>query len=98
MAKIKIDERVLEDYQKTATQWEKTLLDLPLRAAMDVLKYMYGLTGIRGKKMFGEVSADSQLAPFHKTRKQDADVNIKYREIETFLGNVIESLLSPDRA
>lgn len=98
MAKIKISDDVLEDYKKTAIKWEPTLLDLPIRAAMDVLKYMHGITGLRGKKRFGEINADSQFAPFSKTRKQNADVNIKYREIETFLGNVIDEFSPVDYA
>ena len=98
MAKIKISDDVLDDYKKTAIKWEQTLLDLPIRAAMDVRKYMHGITGLRGKKRFGEISADSQFAPFSKTRKQNADVNIKYREIETFLGNVIDEFSPVDYA
>ena len=46
MAQIKIDASVLEDYQKTAVKWQPTLLDLPIRAAMDVLKFMHGITGL----------------------------------------------------
>lgn len=98
MAKIKISDDVLEDYKKTAIKWEPTLLDLPIRAAMDVLKYMHGITGLRGKQRFGEITADSQFAPFSKTRKQNADVKIKYREIETFLGNVIDEFSPVDYA
>lgn len=98
MAKIKIDAAVLEDYQKTAVKWQPTLLDLPIRAAMDVLKFMHGITGLRGKMKLGEISADSQFAPFKKTRKSDADVNISYREIETFLGNVVEEFAPVDYA
>lgn len=98
MAKIKISDDVFEDYKKTAIKWEPTLLDLPIRAAMDVLQYMHGITGLRGKQRFGEISADSQFAPFSKTRKQNADVKIKYREIETFLGNVIDEFSPVDYA
>ena len=98
MAQIKIDASVLEDYQKTAVKWQPTLLDLPIRAAMDVLKFMHGITGLRGKMKLGEISADSQFAPFKKTRKSDADVNISYREIETFLGNVVEEFAPVDYA
>lgn len=98
MAQIKIDASVLEDYQKTAVKWLPTLLDLPIRVAMDVLKFMHGITGLRGKMKLGEISADSQFAPFKKTRKSDADVNISYREIETFLGNVVEEFAPVDYA
>lgn len=98
MAKIKIDAAALEDYQKTAVKWQPTLLDLPIRAAMDVLKFMHGITGLRGKMKLGEISANSQFAPFKKNRKSDADVNIKYREIETFLGNAVEEFSPVDYA
>lgn len=98
MAKIKIDAAVLEDYQKTAVKWMPTLLDLPIRAASDVLQFMHGITGLRGKMKLGEINANSQLAPFKKNRKSDADVNISYREIETFLGNVVEEFAPVDYA
>lgn len=98
MAKIKIDPAVVEDYQKTAVKWQPTLLDLPIRAANDVLKFMCGITGLRGKMKLGEISANSQFAPFKKTRKTDAEVNIKYREIETFLGNAVEEFAPVDYA
>ena len=98
MAKIKIDAAVLEDYQKTAVKWMATLLDLPIRQAADVLKFMHGITGLRGKMKLGDINADSQFAPFKKNRKSDADVNISYREIETFLGNVVEEFAPVDYA
>lgn len=98
MAKVLISDDVFEDYKKTAIKWQPTLLDLPLRAAQDVLKFMRGITGLRGKMRFGEISADSQFAPFKKDRKENANVNIKYREIETFHGNVIDAFSPVDYA
>ena len=98
MAKIKIDDAVLEDYQKTSVKWMPTLLDLPIRAAQDVLKYMNGITGLRGKMKLGEIKADSQFAPFKKNRKSDAEAKIRYREIETHLGNVGEEFAPVDYA
>lgn len=98
MAKIKIDAAVLEDYQKTAVKWMPTLLDLPIRSASDVLKFMHGISGLRGKMKLGEIRTNSQFAPFKKNRKSDADVNIFYREIETFLGNVVEEFSPVDYA
>lgn len=98
MAKIHINDAVFEDYKKTAVQWNKTLLDLPLRSADDVLKHMRGITGLRGKMMLGEVGANSQFGPFKKTRKGDATVDIKYRELETFHGNVVEEFAPVDYA
>lgn len=90
MAKIVISDAVFEDYKKTAIKWQPTLLDLPVRAAQDVLQYMTGITGLRGKMRFGDIAADSQFAPFKRDRKSDANVKINYREIETFHGNVVD--------
>ncbi len=98
MAKILISEEVLEDYKKSSIKWQRTLLDLPLRAANDVLKYMRGFTGVRGKMRFGSISADSQFAPFNRSRVTNASVDINYRTIETFLGNVIEEFAPVDYA
>lgn len=98
MASIKIDPAVLTDYQKSATKWMPTLLDLPIRQAADVLKFMHGITGLRGKMKLGEINTDSQFAPFKKNRSSNADVNISYREIETFLGNVVEEFSPADYA
>lgn len=98
MAKILISDEVLEDYKKSSIKWQRTLLDLPLRAANDVLKYMRGFTGIRGKMRFGSISADSQFAPFNRSRVTNASVDINYRTIETYLGNVIEEFAPVDYA
>lgn len=98
MAQIKISDAVLEDYQKSAIKWVKTLLDLPFRAANDVLQYMHGISGLRGKQMFGSISGDSQFAPFNKSRVTNATVDVDYRTLETYLGNVIETFSPVDYA
>lgn len=98
MAKIKIDAAVLEDYQKTAVKWQPTLLDLPVRSAQDVLQYMTGIVGLRGKMKLGQIAGDSQFAPFKKNRSGSSEVNITYREIETHLGNVVEEFAPVDYA
>lgn len=96
MSQILIDEATLADYKKTAVKWNPTLMDLPIRAAKDVLGYMHGITGLRGEMQLGEIGADSQFAPFKKTRKGDAKVNIKYRVIKDYLGNAIEEFAPVD--
>lgn len=98
MAKIKIDDAVVKDYQSTAIKWQPTLLDLPVRAAQDLTKYMTGVTGLRGKLNLGTVGAKSQFAPFSKTRKTDSQLDIKYRTLETHLGNAIEEFSPVDYA
>lgn len=96
MSQILIDEATLADYKKTAVKWNPTLIDLPIRAAKNVLGYMHGITGLRGDMKLGEIGANSQFAPFKKTRKDDAKVNIKYRVITDYLGNAVEEFAPVD--
>ncbi|WP_300505281.1 hypothetical protein [uncultured Duncaniella sp.] len=94
--KIKITEAMLDDYKKTCIKWDPVLQQLPIRAAADVLKYFQTVTGLRGKRRFGAISGKSQFAPFKKNRVSEASVDIDYREIETFHGNVIETFSPVD--
>lgn len=95
-AQIKISDEVLQKYKDTCVEWDPILSDLPIRAAEDVLKYFSTVSGLRGKKMFGTVSGNSQIAPFKRDRKSAASVNIDYREIETHHGNVVETFAPVD--
>ena len=98
MSKIIIDAATLEDYKKTAVKWNPTLMDLPIRSAMDVLGFMHGLTGLRGEMQLGEIGADSQFAPFKKDRSNTSNVNIKYRVIKNYLGNAVDEFAPVDYA
>ncbi|MEE0977821.1 MAG: hypothetical protein UH625_00255 [Muribaculaceae bacterium] len=93
---IKITESMLEDYKKTCIKWEPVLSQLPIRAAGDVLKYFQTVNGLRGKRRFGSISGQSQFAPFKKDRTSAATVEIDFREIETFHGNVVETFSPVD--
>lgn len=88
--KIKIADSVFEDYKKTADKWNPVLSELPIAAAQDVLQYMTGIKGLRGKHRFGYVSGKSQFGPYNPDRKSAAIVDIDYRDIETHMGSVIE--------
>lgn len=88
--KIKISDSVLEDYKKTADKWQSQLLELPIAQAQDVLQYMTGVTGLRGKMYFPAVTAVSEFGPYDPDRVSGAQVNIDYRALETHMGSVIE--------
>ena len=92
MAEIKplITDEVLKEYKDTCIKWEKLFQQLPVRAAGDVLKYFTMVRKLRGKKRFGSISGKSQYAPFKKKRDSKSEVNIDFREIETFHGNVVD--------
>lgn len=95
-AKIVITDEVLQQFKDTCIQWDPVLRQLPIRAAYDVLRYFVPVKKLRGKRRFGEISGNSQFAPFKRDRVSQASVNIDYREIETFHGNVIETFAPVD--
>lgn len=95
-AKIVITDDVLQEYKDTCVKWDPVLRQLPIRAAYDVLKYFVPVKKLRGKRRFGEISGNSQFAPFKRNRVSEASVNIDFREIETFHGNVIETFAPVD--
>lgn len=95
-AEIRITDAILEQYKNTCIKWDPVLRQLPIRSAGDVLKFFVMVNGLRGKKLFGAISGNSQFAPFKRDRKSKASVDIDYREIETFHGNVIETFAPVD--
>lgn len=98
VSQIKISDDVFQSYKEAAIKWNKVLLDLPIASANDVLQYMRGVTGLRGKMRFGSVSAASQFGPYDATRVSKSDVNIAFRTLETFFGSVIETFDPNDYA
>jgi hypothetical protein len=85
-----------DDYRRQAERWQKEFLLMPLLACSDILKYMTGLPGIRGKYHFGTAEADAQFAPFDAHRKASSTVEVKFRDIETFFGNVVQEFIPDD--
>lgn len=94
--KIVITDEVLQEYKDTCIQWDPVLRQLPIRAAADVLKYFSPVKKLRGKRRLGGISGKSQFAPFKRDRISKASVDIDYREIETFHGNVVETFAPVD--
>ncbi len=93
---IIVNDDMVKEFKDTCIKWDPILQQLPIRKAQDVLQHFVTVTGLRGKRRFGSISGNSQFAPFRKDRKSEADVNINYREIETFHGNVVETFAPVD--
>lgn len=74
----------------SAAKYRKELLLMPVIALQVSLKHMTLRTGIRGKETVGELSADVEIGPYSATRKDESDVDIKGRTLETFFGSVIK--------
>lgn len=79
----------LEQYKEAAHKWRSDLLSLPIIGIQDTLQYMTGRPGIRFKESVGEVSANAQFAPYKATRSADTNLDLNFRTLETFFGNVV---------
>lgn len=79
----------LEQYQEAAHKFRSELLSLPIIGIQETLKFMTGRPGIRYKESVGEVSANAQFAPYKASRSTDADLELKFRTLETFFGSVV---------
>lgn len=77
-----------EEYEKAAKKWRRQFLLMPLMAAKDTLQYMTGMPGIRYKEALPTAEANAQFAPYRHDRKAADTTDVKFREIETFFGNV----------
>ena len=78
-----------EDFQQAAIKYRSELLMLPIIGCQDTLQYMTSRPGIRYKKRVGTMTGDAQFAPYNPARSTDYNLNLSYREIETFFGSVV---------
>ena len=81
-------EGLLAEYQAAAIKWRKALLTMPTIGMEKAIKEMTVRTGIRYKEMVGALSLGAQIAPHKTDRVVDGQLNILYREAETFLGSL----------
>lgn len=79
----------LEEYKDAARKYRSELLMLPIIGINDTLQFMTGRPGIRYKESVGYITADAQFAPYKASRKADANLNLDFRTLETFFGNVV---------
>lgn len=78
-----------KDYQEAAIKYRSELLMLPIIGCQDTLRYMTARPGIRYKERVGTMTGDAQFAPYNSSRSTDYNLNLSYREIETFFGSVV---------
>lgn len=78
-----------EDFQQTAVKYRSELLMLPIIGCQDTLQFMTSRPGIRYKERVGTMTGDAQFAPYNPARSTDYNLNLSYREIETFFGSVV---------
>lgn len=78
-----------EDFQNATIKYRSELLMLPIIGCQDTLQYMTARPGIRYKERVGTMGGDAQFAPYKPTRATDFNLNVDYRELETFFGSVV---------
>lgn len=79
-----------EEYQKAAEKWRLQLLLLPMLSCKDSLRFMTGIPGIRNKEHVGTAKSNAQFGPYKADKNSSSTTEVKYRELETFFGNVCE--------
>lgn len=78
-----------EDFQQAAIKYRSELLMLPIIGCQDTLQFMTSRPGIRYKGRVGTMTGDAQFAPYNPARSTDYNLDLSYREIETFFGSVV---------
>lgn len=76
--------------KQSAQTFRKELLIMPARMLQQYIQYFTVRTGIRYKETVGELSGDAELGPYSSTRKDESDIAINGRVLETFLGSIIK--------
>ena len=79
-----------EEYQKAAEKWRQQLLLLPMLSCKDSLRFMTDIPGIRNKEHVGTAKSNAQFGPYKADKNSSSTTEVKYRELETFFGNVCE--------
>lgn len=79
------------ELQKSAVTYQKQLLQTPVIAAQATLRHMTPVPGVFGRHGIQALQGEFEIAPYKRTRWKDGNVTIKYRELETFLGNMAEN-------
>lgn len=78
-----------EDFQQAAIKYRSEHLMLPIIGCQDTLQFMTSRPGIRYKERVGTMTGDAQFAPYNPARSTDYNLDLSYREIETFFGSVV---------
>lgn len=89
MGKVTIDAAHREEFQAAAIKWRKDYLAMPVVGMEEALKVMTLRTGIRYKENVGTYSLGAQVGPYKPSRITEKNVDIVWREAETFFGDVV---------
>lgn len=77
----------IDALKKSATQYQKELLIMPVTSAQATLQHMQGMPGLKGNLVLSEINGEAELAPYKRTNVKDAEIGITARTLEMYLGN-----------
>ena len=78
------------DLAKSAVQYQKEILIMPVIGAYETLKHMTPLPGSRGRVVMGSLGGDIELGPYDPSRVDNSSVSVDARTLEVFLGSVVK--------
>ena len=78
------------ELQKSAVNYRKDLLVMPVISAEDTLQHMTPRPGVAGREVLGQLSGGIEIGPYDPKRVDDNDLNVKPRTLETYLGSVVK--------
>ncbi len=78
------------DLAKSAHQYKKELLVMPVRSIQEALQHFTPMAGVRGRVTLGELAGNIEMGPYSATRKSTDGVTITPRTLEVFLGSALE--------
>ncbi len=78
------------DLQKSAHQFLKELLVMPVRSIQETLQHMTPRAGVRGKVTLGELGGNIEIGPYSSTRVSTDGVTVKGRTLDVYLGSAVE--------
>ena len=86
MGKITYNEA---DFAKSADQFEKELLAVPVVTLREATKNITIKKGVRGTVYIGtKETKGGKIAPYKRNRKTDVDLDLNYRPLTTYFGSV----------
>ncbi len=77
------------DLAKSAHQYQKELLVMPVRSIQEALQHFTPMAGVRGKVTLGELSGNIELGPYNAQRKSTEGVTITPRTMDVYLGSAL---------
>ena len=78
MANLDITVIPAEEYAQAAKKWRKELLQMPVLAMGDALKFLTALPGVRTNQYLGGINTNAQFYPYAANKRGEAATAITF--------------------